>query len=105
MIHEPETVVVPRCGRRAARRPRPGFAHTLGAAAGAFVMIAVVAFVVEVASDDPTVPGVVFDALAALAAFALGFRIAGPLRSAGTTILVLAIPLVWLFAFFGGGSG
>ncbi|HEY3669302.1 MAG TPA: hypothetical protein VGN51_00065 [Acidimicrobiia bacterium] len=31
----------------------------LGAAAGAFVVVGVVSFAVEVTSDDPTTPGVV----------------------------------------------
>ena len=43
----------PRLGWRAERRPPPGFAHVLGAAAGAFVVVAIVAFIVEVTSDDP----------------------------------------------------
>ena len=33
-----------------------GFAHVLGAAAGAWLVVAVVAFVVEVDSNDPTAP-------------------------------------------------
>ena len=44
---------VSRLGWRAQRRPRPGFAHVLGAAAGAFAVVAVVAFVVEVDERRP----------------------------------------------------
>jgi len=94
----------PRLGRRTQLRPPPGFGHVLGAAAGAFAVVAIVAFVVEVSSDDPTAPGVAFDAALAIAALVVGFRAPGPLRSAGVTILVLTAPLVWFFALFGGGS-
>lgn len=97
-------VGVSRLGWRARRRPRPGFAHVLGAAAGAFAVVAVVSFVVEVSSDDPTVPGVAFDAALVVAAVALGFFVPGPIRSACVTALVLTIPLVWLFAFLGDGN-
>jgi hypothetical protein len=96
---------VPRLGWRAQRRPPPGFAHVLGAAAGAFAVVAVVGFVVEVSSDDPTVPGVGFDVALAIAALIVGFRAPGPVRSAAVTVLVLTIPLVWFFAFVGEGNG
>lgn len=96
---------VSQLGWRAQRRPRPGFAHVLGAAGGAFAVVAVVAFVVEVTSDDPTVPGVVFTAALAIVALALGFFVPGPIRSACVTALVLSIPLVWGFAFLGDGNG
>jgi hypothetical protein len=96
---------VSRLGWRAQRRPRPGFAHVLGAAAGAFAVVAVVSFVVEVMTDDPTVPGVAFTAGLAIVALALGFFVPGPIRSAGVTALVLTIPLVWLFALLGDGNG
>ena len=52
--------------------PRPGFAHVLGAAAGAFAVVAVVSFVVEVTGDDPTCPGVAFSAALAIAALVAG---------------------------------
>jgi hypothetical protein len=96
---------VSRLGWRAQRRPRPGFAHVLGAAAGAFAVVGVVSFVVEVMSDDPTVPGVAFTAGLAIVALALGFFVPGPIRSAGVTALVLSIPLVWGFGLFGDGNG
>jgi hypothetical protein len=103
MVTEPESRV-PRLGERAVRRPEPAFAHVLGAAAGAFAVVAIVAFVVEVASSDPTAPGVGFDAALAIVALVVGFRAPGPLRSAAVTILVLTVPLIWLFALFGGGN-
>jgi len=93
-----------RLGWRVERRPRPGFAHVLGAAAGAFTVVGVVAFVVEATSDDPTVPGVVLDLLLVAVALLVGLRAPGPIRSACVTAIVLAVPLVWFFAFFGGGS-
>ena len=96
---------VPRLGERAVRRPEPAFAHVLGAAAGAFAVVAIVAFVVEVASTDPTAPGVGFDAALAIVALVVGFRAPGPLRSAAVTILVLTVPIIWFFALFGGGGG
>ncbi len=95
---------VSRLGWRAQRRPRPGFAHVLGAAAGAFAVVAVVSFIVEVATDDPTVPGVAFTAGLAIVALVLGFFVPGPIRSACVTALVLTIPLVWIFALLGDGD-
>ena len=96
---------VSRLGWRAQRRPRPGFAHVLGAAAGAFVVIGVVAFVVEFASDDPTAAGIGFDVALGVVALVVGFFVPGPIRSACVTALVLSIPLVWLFALLGDGDG
>ena len=96
--------LVARLGWRVERRPRPGFAHVLGAAAGAFVVVGVVAFVVEANRDDPTAPGVVFNLLLLAVALLLGLRAPGPIRSACVTAVVLAAPLVWFFAFFGGGT-
>lgn len=93
-----------RLGWRVERRPEPGFAHVLGAAAGAFVVVGVTAFVVEATSDDPTAPGVAFNLALIAIALLLGFRAPGPIRSACVTALVFAVPLLWLFAFFGGGS-
>ena len=101
---EPPRGLAPRLGWRVERRPRPGFAHVLGAAAGAFVVVGVIAFVTEVSSDDPTAPGVVFDLAVVALALVLGFRAPGPLRSACVTAIVLSTPLVWAFGFFGGGG-
>jgi len=95
---------VPRLGERTVRRPPPGFGHVLGAAAGAFAVIAVVAFVVEVASNDPTAPGIGFDAALAILALLIGFRSPGPLRSAAVTVIVLTVPIIWFFTFFGSGN-
>jgi hypothetical protein len=77
----------------------------LGAAAGAFAVVAVVSFVVEVTSDDPTAPGVAFNAALAIAALAVGFVVPGPIRSACVTAIVLSIPLMWGFGFLGDGNG
>jgi hypothetical protein len=93
-----------RLGWRVERRPKPGFAHVLGAAAGAFLVVAVVAFVVEVTSDDPTAPGVLFNLALVAVALLAGFRAPGPLRSACVTAIVLAVPLIFFFGFFGGGN-
>jgi hypothetical protein len=64
----------------------------------------VVAFVAEASSDDPTAPGVVLDLLLVAAALLVGLRAPGPIRSACVTAIVLAVPLVWFFALFGGGD-
>jgi hypothetical protein len=93
-----------RLGWRAERRPRPGFAHVLGAAAGAFVVVGVVAFVVEADNEDPTVPGIIFTLLLLAVALLAGLRAAGPLRAACVTALVFAVPLLWFFALSSGGG-
>jgi hypothetical protein len=93
-----------RLGWRVERRPRPGFAHVLGAAAGAFVVVGVVAFVAEADNQDPTAPGVAFSLILIAVALLAGLRAAGPLRAACVTALVFAVPLLWFFAFFGSGS-
>lgn len=93
-----------RLGWRVERRPRPGFAHVLGAAAGVFVVVGVVAFVAEADNENPTAPGVVFSLLVIAVALLVGFRAPGPLRAASVSALVLAVPLLWFFAFFGGGD-
>ena len=82
-----------------------GFAHVLGAAAGAFVVVGVVAFVVEATGDDPTAPGRRARPWRSRSvALVLGLRAPGPIRAACVTAIVLAVPLVWFFAFFGGGE-
>ena len=91
----------PFLGWRAQRRPVPGFAHVLGAVAGAFVVIAMVAFVVAIDDTDPQTPGVVLSLVVIAAALALGALGRGPLRSAAATMLVGAVPLLWVFAIFG----
>src|SRR5947209_2557385 len=102
---EPRRPTLPeRLGWRVEQRPRPGFAHVLGAAAGAFLVIGVVAFVVEATDDDPTTPGVLFNLVLVGLAILLGMRAPGPLRSACVTAIVLAVPVMWFFGFFGGGA-
>jgi hypothetical protein len=101
---EPAVPRASRLGWRAEQRPRPGFAHALGATAGAFLVVALVAFVVAATDNDPTTPGVLFSLLLIAAALLAGARAPGPLRSACTTVLVLTVPVLWLFAFAGGGS-
>jgi hypothetical protein len=95
----------PFLGWRAQRRPAPAFAHVLGAAAGAFVVIALVAFIAAIDSDDPRVPGIVLSAVLVVLALAAGTRGPGPLRSAGVTVLVLTVPLLWVLALVGDGGG
>jgi hypothetical protein len=75
----------------------------LGAAAGGFVVVGAMAFVVEATDDDPTAPGVIITLLLLAAALLLGLRAPGPIRSACVTALVLGVPLLWFFAFFGEG--
>src|SRR5436305_12086958 len=94
-IVQPRPTLAERLGWRVERRPRPGFAHVLGAAAGAFVVVGVVAFVAEADRNDPTGPGVAFNLLAIVVALLLGLRAPGPIRSACVTAIVLAVPLVW----------
>jgi hypothetical protein len=101
---EPAVPRASRFGWRAEQRPRPGFAHALGAMAGVFAVVAVIAFVVEAAGDDPTAPGVIFNLLLIAVAWAIGARVPGPLRSAATAVLVLAVPVLWFFALAGGGN-
>ena len=92
-------------GWRAERRPRPGFAHVLGAVAGAFAVIAMVAFVAAADNEDPQLPGVVLSLVLIAIALAVGAWGSGPLRSAGATALVLTVPTLWAFAFAGDGGG
>ena len=94
----------PRLGWRAERRPSPGFAHVLGAVAGVFAVVAMVAFVVAAAGDDPQTVGIIFSLVLVAAAKLLGFKAPGPVRSACTAALVLAVPVLWFFALVGGGD-
>ena len=68
------------------------------------MVVGVVAFVAEANNDDPTTPGVAFTLVLVALALLAGMRAPGPMRSACVTALVLAVPLVWLFAFLGGGD-
>lgn len=91
-------------GWRAERRPRPGFAHVLGAAAGGFAVVAMVAFVSAIDNDDPQVPGIALSLVLLVAAWAIGVRGPGPLRSASVTALVVTVPLLWVFALVSDGD-
>jgi hypothetical protein len=93
-----------RLGWRAERRPEPGFAHALGAGAAAFAVFAVFALVIEVTSDDATAPGVGFYLILSIVSILAGAQMAGPVRAAATTALVLSVPLIWIFAFVGDGQ-
>ena len=93
-----------RLGWRAERRPPPGFAHVLGAAAGVWLVVAVFAFIVEIDSNDPTAPGVLLTLGLVVAALVAGHLVSGPIRSACVAAIVLSVPLVWIFALFGGGN-
>jgi hypothetical protein len=94
-----------RLGWRAERRPEPGFGHVLAAGGGAFAVFAVVALIVEIGSDDLTAPGVLLTLALAAAAFVLAWKVdAGPVRSAAMAAIVLCVPLVWFFAFYGDGD-
>jgi hypothetical protein len=63
-----------------------------------------VAFVVEAAGDDPQAVGIVFSLLLVVAALLAGFKAPGPIRSGCTAALVLAAPILWLFAVAGDGN-
>jgi hypothetical protein len=76
----------------------------LGAAAGAFAVVGMVAFVVEATSDDPTAPGVVLSLVLLGVGLLAGLRAPGPIRSACVTAIVLTVPILWFFVFFGGGD-
>ena len=93
----------PRLGWRVTERPPPGFAHVLGAAAGGFAVVAMVAFIVEVASDDPTTAGVLFALGFGAVAVVAGFRAPGPVRSACVTTVVFCVPILWFFALLTDG--
>ncbi|HEX5588112.1 MAG TPA: hypothetical protein VFZ17_12450 [Acidimicrobiia bacterium] len=91
-------------GWRAEHRPRPGFAHVLGAAAGGFAVVAMVAFVSAIDNDDPQVPGIALSLVLLLAAWAIGVRGPGPLRSASVTAMVVTVPILWVFALVSDGD-
>jgi len=93
-----------RLGWRAERRPEPGFAHSLGAGAAAFVVFAVVALIIEIGDDDLSVPGALFFLFLAAVSIVVGAQYPGPLRTAAVTALVFSVPAVWGFAFAGDGD-
>jgi hypothetical protein len=69
-----------------------------------FAVVAMAAFVVEVASDDPQAVGIAFSLVLVVAAKFAGFKVPGPIRSGCTAVLVLTVPILWLFALAGNGS-
>lgn len=86
---------------RVANRPDTRFGHAAGGVAGLFVVAAIVSFVFAIDDDDPQVAGIAFSILLIAAAIVVGFFVRGPVRSAAITCLVLALPLLWLFAVVG----
>ena len=108
-MNQPEaassTSLMDRLGWRAERRPEPGFAHALGAGAAAFAVFAVFALIIEVTSDDATLPGVGFYLVLGIVSFLVGAQISGPVRAAAVTAIVFSVPLIWFFAFLGDGEG
>ncbi len=90
---------------RLANRPDVRFGHAAGGVAGILVAAAVVAFVVAATGDEPRVPGVAFTLALIIAALGAGFLVRGPVRSAAVSAIVLAVPLLWVFAILGGGDG
>ncbi len=94
-----------RLGWRVERRPRPGFAHVLGAAAGAFVVVGVVAFVAEADDTTPRHRACCSRSAARPRAAARDPSARSAPRRHASPPSVLAVPLLWFFAFFGGGFG
>lgn len=93
-----------RLGWRSERRPEPGFAHTLGAGAAFFVVLAIFLLILEVTSDDPTLPGVLFFMALLVVGLLVGAAQSGPIRSAAVTAIVFSVFFIWGFAFFGDGG-
>lgn len=94
-----------RLGWRAERRPEPGFGHVLAAGGGAFAVFATVALIIEIGGDDLTAPGALLSLALGAAAFVLAVKVdTGPVRSAAMAVIVLCVPLVWFFAFYGDGD-
>ncbi|MSO78059.1 MAG: hypothetical protein EXQ79_00440 [Acidimicrobiia bacterium] len=98
--------LIERLGWRAERRPEPGFAHTLGAAAAAFLVFATFFLIIEITgSDDPTLVGVALNLVLFAGAFVLGSQQSGPVRSAAVTVMVLTPPIIFFFLLLGNGGG
>ena len=106
---EPATAPGPslreRLGWRAERRPEPGFAHTLGAGAAAFVVFALFALCIAIDENDLRVQGIILFLALAAVAFVVGARNPGPIRTAAVTAIVFAVPIFWFFVFAGDGGG
>src|SRR5262245_31642467 len=90
---------------RLEHRPDTRFGHAAGGVAGALVIAAMVAFVAAIDNDDPQVAGALLSIVVLVAAVFAGYWQRGPIRSAAVTAIVLAFPLLWLFAVVGDGDG
>lgn len=91
-------------GWRARTRPASGFAHVLAAGGGAFAVFAVTELATKITSTDATAPGILLNLALAVVAFVAGMFLPGPVRSAAVVALVLTMPLIWLYAFYGNGQ-
>jgi hypothetical protein len=76
----------------------------LGAAAGVFAVFAVEGLVEEIASDDPTVPGILLNVALAGVAWLAARQIAGPVRGGAVAIWIFTVPTVWILLFYGNGQ-
>ena len=90
---------------RLAHRPDTRFGHAAGGVAGVLVVAAMVAFAAAIDQDDPQVAGSLFSIAVLVAAVFAGYWQRGPIRSAAVTAIVLAFPLLWIFAVIGDGDG
>jgi hypothetical protein len=88
-------------GWRARTRPPGSLGHVLGAGAGAFAVLAVEAMVHKLASGNPTAPGVILNGVLALVALGVAVAVVGPTRGAAVVALVFAVPVFWLYVFYG----
>jgi hypothetical protein len=89
---------------RIEHRPDTRFGHAAGGVAGALVVAAMVAFVAAIDNDDPQVAGVLLSIVVLAAAVFAGYWQRGPIRSAAVTAIVLAFPVLWIFAVIGDGD-
>ncbi len=96
----------PMLGWRPRRRPHPRLAPVLAAGAGVFLGIATNALVFEAVdtNDSATAPGVLLNLALMLGAFLLGVRFVSPFRGGAVAVLVLSVPIIWFFVFFGSGQ-
>ncbi|HWW44893.1 MAG TPA: hypothetical protein VN180_07455 [Acidimicrobiia bacterium] len=88
-------------GWRARTRPPGSLGHVLGAGAGAFAVLAVEALVHKIASGNPTAAGVILNGVLALVALGVAVVVVGPTRGAAVVALVFAVPVFWLYVFYG----
>ena len=90
---------------RVANRPDTRFGHAAGGVAGLLIVAAIISFIAAIDNDDPQIAGIAFSIGLIVVAVAVGFWVRGPVRSAAVTCLVLALPLLWLFAVLGDADG